>query len=139
MRIGPNPTQGCVDGVIFHVNSDPRRNFGSTSPLFSKYTSRRGGCVSGEQQGGDAETISQIEVDMETNPIYASSGCPNNVDNSKEIRSFPTVSLSNGRRLTRLRKLRHKYKARLYLGWRWSEASGAGRPTAPRNVSAPTT
>ena len=43
--------------------SYPRQNFGSTSPLFSKYTSYEEECVSGEQQGGDAETLSGIGVE----------------------------------------------------------------------------
>jgi len=45
------------------VHYHPRQNFGSTSPLFSKYTSRKGDCVSGEQRGGDAETLSRMGVD----------------------------------------------------------------------------
>jgi hypothetical protein len=43
--------------------SEPRQNFGSTSPLFSRYTSRRGECVSEEQHGGEAETLSRIRAD----------------------------------------------------------------------------
>src|SRR6185295_5579426 len=49
------------------------------------------------------------ELIMVTIRIYASSGCPNNVDNSKEIQlqickdpHISIVSLPNGRRLTRL-------------------------------------
>jgi hypothetical protein len=38
------------------LRTRPRRNFGSTSLLFSRYTSRRGECASGEQQEGAAET-----------------------------------------------------------------------------------
>src|ERR1043165_80496 len=40
--MGPNPTRVCVDWVIFPCSApDPTQNFGSTSPLFSKYTSRK--------------------------------------------------------------------------------------------------
>ena len=52
-------------GLVSMVSFDPGQNFGSTSPLFSKYTSRKGDCVSGEQRGGDAETLSRIGVDHE--------------------------------------------------------------------------
>jgi len=45
------------------VWSYPKQNFGSTSPLFSKYTSRQGDCVSGEQQEGTVETLSRIGAD----------------------------------------------------------------------------
>ena len=72
------------------------------------------------------------ERTMETKLIYASAGCPNNVDNLKrygrryaKIFIPPTVSLSDGRRLTWLRDLRPRYaKEGLYLGCRWSQASG---------------
>ena len=56
--------------------SDPRQNFDSTSPLFSRYTYWKGECVFGEQQGGGAKTLSQIEAEHENYPIYASAGCP---------------------------------------------------------------
>ena len=48
--------------------SDPRQNFGSTSPLFSRYMSWKGECVFGEQQGGGAKTLSRIEAEHETTP-----------------------------------------------------------------------
>jgi len=93
--------------------SEPRQNFGSTSPLFSRYTSRRGERVSGEQHGGEAETLSRIRADYGTNLVYASTGCPKKVDNPKTIRLYickdrilPTVSVSDGRRLTGSRDLR---------------------------------
>jgi len=43
--------------------SDPGQNFGSISQLFSKYTSRKGDCVSGEQRENDADTLSRMGVD----------------------------------------------------------------------------
>ena len=45
----------------------PRQNFGSTSPLFSKYTSRQNAeeCASGEQQVGAAEILSRNGVEHE--------------------------------------------------------------------------
>jgi hypothetical protein len=60
--------RGCVDGVSFHVYSDPRQSFGITSLMFSGYTSSPPGHVFGEQRGGAAEILSRIGVDMETNP-----------------------------------------------------------------------
>jgi len=48
---------------ISMLYSDPGQNFGSISPLFSKYTSRKGGCVSGEQRRDDAETLSRMGID----------------------------------------------------------------------------
>jgi len=51
--------------LVSMLYSYPRQNFGSTSPLFSKYTSRQGDCVSGEKQGDDVETLSRIGVDHE--------------------------------------------------------------------------
>ena len=55
--------------------SDPRQNFGSTSLLFSRYTSWKEECVFGEQQGGGAETLSWIESEHGNYPIYASAAC----------------------------------------------------------------
>ena len=52
-------------GLVSMVSFDPGQNFGSTSPLFSRYTSRKGDCVSREQQGGDAKTLARIGVDHE--------------------------------------------------------------------------
>ena len=37
---------------------------------------RKGECVSEEQQGGGAETLSRIEVEHGNYPIYASAGYP---------------------------------------------------------------
>ena len=42
------------------VRSDPRQTFGITSLLFSGYTLSLAGRVSGEQQEGAAEILSQI-------------------------------------------------------------------------------
>ena len=50
-------------GLVSMLYSYTRHNFGSTSPLFSKYMSWKGDCVSGEQQGDAAETLSQIRVE----------------------------------------------------------------------------
>jgi hypothetical protein len=50
-------------GLVFMLYSYLRQNFGSTSPLFSRYTSWKGDCVPGEQQEGEAETMSQIRED----------------------------------------------------------------------------
>ena len=48
--------------------SDPGQNFGSSSLLFSKYTSRKGDCVSEEQWGRTAEILSWIKVDHGNRP-----------------------------------------------------------------------
>jgi len=42
-----------------------------------------------------------------------------------EIRIPPTVSVSDGRRLTGLRTTTVSKRGQLYLGWRWRKASGA--------------
>ena len=73
-------------GLVSMLYSYPRQNFYSTSPLFSKYTSWQGDCVSGEQQGMLLKLCLRSEQSMETNSIYTSSGYPKNVDNSKQIR-----------------------------------------------------
>jgi hypothetical protein len=43
----------------------------------------QGECVSREQQGDDAKIPSQMEYSMETNPIYATAGCPKKHGQSK--------------------------------------------------------
>jgi hypothetical protein len=48
--------------------SYPRQNFGSTSPLFSRYTCYKEECVSGEQQGVMPKPCLGQERTMETNP-----------------------------------------------------------------------
>ena len=60
--------------LVSVVYSVPRQSFGSISLLFSGYTISLPGRVFGEQQGGAAEILSRIGVEMETNPIYTSSG-----------------------------------------------------------------
>jgi hypothetical protein len=50
-------------GLVYMLYSDPIQNFGNTSPLFFKYTSWKGECVSREQQGDDVETMSWIGVE----------------------------------------------------------------------------
>jgi hypothetical protein len=42
---------------------DPRRSFGTTSLLFSRYTLSLIGRVSGEQGGGAAKILSRIRVE----------------------------------------------------------------------------
>ena len=48
--------------------SDLGQNFGSISPLFSKYTSRNRDCVSEEQWGRAAEILSRIGVEHGNRP-----------------------------------------------------------------------
>jgi hypothetical protein len=53
----------CGKKLLLLGHHQLRQNFGSTSPLFSKYTSWKRDCVPGEQQECEAETLSQIEAD----------------------------------------------------------------------------
>jgi len=82
------------------VRSYPRQNFGSTSPLFSRYTSWQGDCVSGEQRGGGAETLSRTGAGHGNQPIYASAGCPKNVDNPKQVRNLVCKDLHTNDRIS---------------------------------------
>ena len=103
-------------GLVSMLYSYPRQNFGSTSPLLSKYTE----IVYLEN---NRQMLSKLylesEYSMETNPIYTYSGCPKNMDirnrygyRYTKIYIFPTVSLSNGRCLARLRDIRTSYGKR---------------------------
>jgi len=69
------------------VYSEPRQNFGSTSPLFSRYTS----FSESVYPKNNGEVVPKLrlgqERNMEPNLIYAFSGCPKNVDNPKQIPS----------------------------------------------------
>ena len=58
---------------------DPGQNFGSTSTLLSKYTFRKGDCVSREQWGCAAKILTSIEVQHGNRPHYTFLGCPKNV------------------------------------------------------------
>jgi hypothetical protein len=105
----------CVHKFI-HTTSPSirsRQNFGSTSPLFSRYTSEYGDCVSREQEEVMPKLYLRSDQDKETN----SSTDPQAVQKTWTIRNRygrryaqkcipPVVSLSNGRHLTRLRDLR---------------------------------
>jgi hypothetical protein len=68
---------------IIYYYYDPR-HFGSTSPRF-KYTPNRE-IVYPENKG---EVLSKLcirsEYTIETDLVYASTGCPKSVDNSKQI------------------------------------------------------
>ena len=55
-------------GLVYMVHSDPSQSFGITSLLFSGYTISLSGRVSGEQRGGAAETLPQIDVEHENQP-----------------------------------------------------------------------
>ena len=76
----------CRLGSFSHALLRIRRKISSAPPRCSPDTRPgRESVLSGEQQGGDAETLSWTGVEHETNPIYATAGCPKNVDNSKLI------------------------------------------------------
>ena len=64
------------------VRSGPRRSFGNTSLLFSRYTLSLAGRVSGEQRGGAAETVDD-EVDGDV------------VVNAKDIAMLERLLLGN--------------------------------------------
>jgi hypothetical protein len=74
-------------GSVSMLYSYPGQNFGSTSPMFSKYTPWKGDCVPEEQWEGEAKLCPRSEQNMETKSIYTSSGCPKNVNNSKRMQS----------------------------------------------------
>jgi hypothetical protein len=99
--------------VSFHAPIRSRQNFGSTSSLFSKYTSEYADCVSREQQEVMPKLCLKSDQNMETD----SSTDPRAVQITWTIRNRysrryeqkcipPAISLSNGRLLTRLRDLR---------------------------------
>ena len=69
-----------------------RQNFGSTSPLFSKYTSARESVYPENNREMMPKLYLGWEQTMETNPTYASAGCPKNVDNSKQIWKYLYIS-----------------------------------------------
>jgi hypothetical protein len=50
-------------GLVSMLYSYPRQNFDITFPQFSRYTFQKGDCVPGEQQEGEAETLSHIGAD----------------------------------------------------------------------------
>jgi len=82
------------------VYSEPRQNFGSTSPLFSRYTSWQGECVSENNTEVMPKLCLGLEQTMETNLIYASAGCPQNVDNPKQILLYICKDLHTSNRIS---------------------------------------
>ena len=119
----------------------PRQNFGSTSPLFSKYTSSPRVRLCIRRTTGRCYRNSESDRSGAWDqPHLRILGLSKNVDNSKQIRfryagiCIPlAVSLSNGRRLTELRDLVTTMirKEGLYLGSRWSQATRRGRRSGP--------
>ena len=137
MKIGPNPTRWCVDMVGFHDPLLAETEFRQHLPaaLQIHILSRRL-CIRRTTGRWCRDSVWDRSRAWKLTSFYASAGCPKTwtVRNRygcryAKICIFPTVSLSNGRRLTRLRDLRPWYGKRLYLGWRCSQASGvvAGR------------
>jgi hypothetical protein len=123
--------------LVSMLRSYPRQNFGSTSPLFSRYTSCKGECVSGEQQGVMPKPLLGPERSMETNPSTDPRAVQKNMDNPKLIRSQICKALHTSNHISFEREtpnwgtngLRRTYRrsGALYLGCRWSKASDAGR------------
>ena len=83
-------TRWCVDWVRSPFYPVPRQNFGSTSPLFSKYTSRQNAermCIWRTTGRRCRNPVSERGRAWTTYPIYTSSGCPwKALDNPKELR-----------------------------------------------------
>jgi hypothetical protein len=94
------------------LRSSPRQNFGSTTPLFSRYTSRFGESVYPENNG---EVLPKLRLGRERNMEANPSTHPRAIQETWTIQkryrrkyalhTNDRVCLSDGRRLTRLRNL----------------------------------
>jgi hypothetical protein len=73
--------------LVFMLFSDPRRNFGSTSSLLSRYTSWKGECVSRDNREVVPKLHLKSEQNMETNTSTHPEAVQKNVDNPKQIQS----------------------------------------------------
>ena len=104
--------------LVFMLYSYSRQNFGSTSPLFSKYTAGRL-CIRRIPRRCCRNFVSNQSRALKLTP----STHPQAVQKTWTIQNrygyryakiciFPTVSLSNGRRLARLRDIRTWYGKR---------------------------
>ena len=131
MRIGPNPTRGCVDEVSFHApllsETEFRQHLPAVLPIHvlqGRVCIRRttGRCCRNsfpDRSGPWKLThqrihgLSKKRGQSETDTVADTQRC------------IPTtVSLSDGRRLTGLRTTTVSKRGQLYLGWRWRKASG---------------
>ena len=116
------------------VCSGPRQSFGITSPLFSGYALFFGRTCIWRTAGrccrnsvSDRSRAWKLTSSTHTRAVQKTWTIRNRYDQIHTVICMPpTVSLSDGRRLTWLRDLRPRYaKEGLYLGCRWSQASGA--------------
>jgi len=133
VRIGPNPTRGCVDEVSFHAQLLSETEFRQHLPVVLLIHVLQRSVYPENNREVMPKLYLGPERNMETNP----STHPQAVQKTWTIQNRygrryakicipPTVSLSDGRRLTGLRDLRPLYeKEGLYLECRWSQASGA--------------
>jgi hypothetical protein len=84
VRIGPNPTRGCVDGVSFHALLRSEIEFRQHLPAILRIDALVGRVYCPEN---NMEVTSKLclrsELSMETNTIYATAGYPKIVENWK--------------------------------------------------------
>ena len=145
MRIGPNPTRGCVDEVSL-CSTPIQDRISAAPPRCSPDTHPGRESVYSEN---NREVVPKLhlrsEQNLETNPsthlrAVQKTWTIQNRDGHRyaKIHIPPTVSISDGRCLTGLCTTTVSERGPLYLGWRWSQASGAvarrccaGRTAAP--------
>jgi hypothetical protein len=123
VKIGPNPTRGCVDGVTFHGLLLSETEFRQHLPavlqihvLAGRLCIRR---TTGRWCRNSASSRSgpwKVTPSMHPRAVQSSWTIRNRYGHRyAEICIFPTVSLSNGRRLTGLRDLEHKTFRGVYV------------------------
>ena len=120
MKIGPNPTRGCVDGVSFHALLLSETEFWQHLPAVLQMHVLAGRlCIPRTTGRCCWNSVSDLSRAWKLTP----STHPPAVQKTWTIRNrydyryakiciFPTVSLSNGRRLARLRDIRTWYGKR---------------------------
>ena len=135
MRIDPNPTRVCVDEVSFHApllsETEFRQHLSDVLPIHVLQRSlciRRtmGRCC--RNSGSDRSGAWKLTSSTHTRAVQKTWTIRNRYGQIHTVICMPpTVSLSDGRRLTGLRSLRQRYRSRgcLYLRWRWRQGSGA--------------
>ena len=155
MKICPNPTRGCVDAVSFHDPLLSKIEFRQHLPAVLEIHVPEGRlCIR-----RTTERCCQNSVSDRSGPWKLNSSThPRAVQITWTIRNryghryvriciFPTVSVSNGRRLTGLRELRTEYKNRVFYtcsptGVRWhacrcSSTIACGEVNESRTVKQP--
>ena len=120
MKIGPNPTRGCVDGVSFHALLLSETEFRQHLPavlqihvLAGRLCIRRttGRCY--RNSISDPSRAWKLTPSTHPRVVQKTWTIRNRYcDRYAKICIFSTVSLSNGRRLARLREIRTTYGKR---------------------------